>query len=789
MKNLRYGLSVIKYFIFFLTALGASALGRAQGREVIFSVTGDVPYSSGEAKTLKKQVANHNKYSPAAFLVHVGDILSGGGSCSESVYSQMKDILHGLAVPAYIVPGDNETIDCKSASSGMNFFLKHLRDLEKNACNAPATERQGARPENWAFVLDGVLFIGVDLVYSAKGVEKQAAEWVQQHFEEKESQVRAAAVFAHFDPGISSTFSKPFRSAAKAFGKPVLFVHGHGHSWSTSYPFPEKNIFRMQVNMGGSEDPVQVTVTTDVSSPAKTFLLKRKPFGKTAIPMPPCVNAGPDQTLAAATTKLQGSVNNATGAFTTTWRQMSGPGVVLFDDANALATTASFSAAGSYLLRLTAESGARQRVDDVAITVGGSLATHSLTVNTAGSGEVELNSPGGIYNAGTVVTLTAKPATGFQFSGWSGDLSGVTNPATITMNADKTVAATFAPLPEAVTHAQTASGSVANSAVITTAGKLDAANGNLYLAAISMRPKMAVQSVSGLGLTWKLVRAKCAGRNTTAVEVWMAQGTPSSDGEVSATFANAPLTAVIAVSRYSHVAVVNVIGDIVAGNTTGANTNGVCAGGVDKNAYAFDLAATKSGALIYAAVAAKSATHTPGAGYAQRVALQHLSGLNTSSVAVADQAVTSPDTIIVNGAFNGVTDWSVVALEIKPATAAPAVASASEILAKPREESMAALPNEFLLHQNYPNPFWSGATSRFAGNPGTQISFSLPQASPVNIKVYNMNGAEVATVIDEHFAAGTHAVTFRPQQFASGTYFYVMQAGVVRQVRRLMLVK
>ena len=100
MKNLRYGLSAINYFIFFLTLLGASALSRAQGREVIFSVTGDVPYSSGEAKTLKKQVANHNKYSPASFLVHVGDILSGGGSCSESVYSQMKDILRGLAVPA-----------------------------------------------------------------------------------------------------------------------------------------------------------------------------------------------------------------------------------------------------------------------------------------------------------------------------------------------------------------------------------------------------------------------------------------------------------------------------------------------------------------------------------------------------------------------------------------------------------------------------------------------------------------------------------------------------------------
>lgn len=764
-------------FIFFLTLIGASASSRAQGREVIFSVTGDVPYSSGEAKTLKKQVANHNKYSPAMFFVHVGDILSGGGSCSESVYSQMKDILQGLTVPAYIVPGDNETLDCKSASSGMNFFIKHFQDLEQNFCNAPVTARQNERPENWAFTLDGVLVIGIDLVYSAKSVEKQAAEWIQQQMEANDAQVRAAVIFAHFDPNVSSSFSKPFRGAAKAFDKPVLFAHGHGHSWSTSYPFPEKNIFRMQVNMGGSEDPVQVTVTTDVSSPAKTFLLKRKPFGKTTIP-PPCVNAGADQTIAMATTTLQGSVNNSTGALTTTWSQMSGPGMVSFGNAQALITNANFSVAGTYVLRLTAESGVLQKSDDVTIIVNGVVVTHSLTVNTAGSGEVELNPPGGIYHADTVVTLTAKPATGFQFSGWSGNLSDATNPATMTMNANKTVTASFAPLPVAVAPAQSASGSAANSVTVKTTTKLNAANGNLYLAAISMRPKMAVQSVTGLGLTWKLVRAKCAGRNTTAIEVWMAQGTPISDGEVMATFANAPLTAVIAVSRYSNVAAVNPLGNIVAGNANGVNMSGVCAGGVDKTAYAFDLIATKNGAMIYAAIAAKSAAHTPGDGYVQRAALQHLSGLNTSSVAVVDRAVASPDTFAVNGAFNGVVDWAVVALEIKPAIAAPAVASEPAVLAK-QQETVTALPNEFVLHQNYPNPF----------NPSTQIGFSLPRASRVNIKVYNINGVEVATVIDDHFTAGTHAVMFQPQQLSSGTYFYVMQAGAVRQVRRLMLVK
>jgi uncharacterized repeat protein (TIGR02543 family) len=68
---------------------------------------------------------------------------------------------------------------------------------------------------------------------------------------------------------------------------------------------------------------------------------------------------------------------------------------------------------------------------------------YTLTVNTSGQGSVSLNPSGGTYAAGTVVTLTAAPDSGWQFDGWSGDLSGSTNPATITMNSNKTVTANF----------------------------------------------------------------------------------------------------------------------------------------------------------------------------------------------------------------------------------------------------------------------------------------------------------------------------------------------------------
>jgi agmatine deiminase len=74
---------------------------------------------------------------------------------------------------------------------------------------------------------------------------------------------------------------------------------------------------------------------------------------------------------------------------------------------------------------------------------GGTPPQYTLTTNTAGQGSINLDPPGGTYDSGTVVTLTATPDSGWQFDGWSGDLSGSTNPTTITMNSNKTVTATF----------------------------------------------------------------------------------------------------------------------------------------------------------------------------------------------------------------------------------------------------------------------------------------------------------------------------------------------------------
>ncbi|MDP3147778.1 MAG: hypothetical protein Q8N83_01495 [Ignavibacteria bacterium] len=82
------------------------------------------------------------------------------------------------------------------------------------------------------------------------------------------------------------------------------------------------------------------------------------------------------------------------------------------------------------------------------------------------------------------------------------------------------------------------------------------------------------------------------------------------------------------------------------------------------------------------------------------------------------------------------------------------------------EVNVYAIPMEFALYQNYPNPF----------NPSTVISYQLPVYSFVTLKVFDVLGNEVATLVNENQSAGTHEVVFQSavgsQQLASGGYYY-----------------
>jgi hypothetical protein len=76
-------------------------------------------------------------------------------------------------------------------------------------------------------------------------------------------------------------------------------------------------------------------------------------------------------------------------------------------------------------------------------------------------------------------------------------------------------------------------------------------------------------------------------------------------------------------------------------------------------------------------------------------------------------------------------------------------------------------PLAFVLHQNYPNPF----------NPNTTIEFDLPKMSDVTIKVFNIIGEEVATLVSDRLSAGSYSYEWDASKYASGVYLYRLQAG------------
>lgn len=629
MNTLRYGLGCALVGAFLLTVAGAGNVVWAQGQQMSFSVTGDVPYGSSEVSKFQTQMTNHNKYSPSKLFVHVGDILSGGSSCSESVYSTMASSMKTLEVPAFIVPGDNETVDCKSPSSGFNYFMKYFDKFEKNFC-APTVERQSGRSQNWAFMMDGVLFIGVDMVYGSSAA-KQAADWVTNQLQNHGSQVRAAVVFSHFSPSTSSTFSTPFRKAAGTFGKPVLFVHGHGHSWSTSYPFSEKNIFRVQVNKGGSEDPVEVTVTMNTSSPATAFILKRKPWSsKTLVSRPPCGN----NTLPApdAPSDLVATLNGSS-TISLAWA----------DKANNEDGFKIERKAGSDNFSEIATVGANVTTYDNTGLAGGVTFTYRVRAHRSNSA----------YSAYTNESSATTTGNG---GGTSGSANLALNQPVSASSTDSDKPETNAVDGDAKTYWR--SGSVSSSNPLA-----------------SFRVDLgAAMTVGQAVVTWK-------------------------DNYYAKTFE------------------VQISNDD-ANWTSVASANG----GSGTQTLSF----------------------TPTT--AQYVRL-YFTSKNKSNYRI---------------------------IEFQVYSGSPAAAKRSEEAVV--ESNM---PTEYVLEQNYPNPF----------NPSTQIRFGLPEASRVSLKVYDINGAEVATLVDAAFASGIHTIVFNAGHLSTGTYFYVMQAGAVRQVRRLMLVK
>jgi len=85
----------------------------------------------------------------------------------------------------------------------------------------------------------------------------------------------------------------------------------------------------------------------------------------------------------------------------------------------------------------------------------------------------------------------------------------------------------------------------------------------------------------------------------------------------------------------------------------------------------------------------------------------------------------------------------------------------------------------FILNQNYPNPF----------NSNTKIKYSIPQSSPVQIKVFDVLGKEIQTLVNEEKPVGTYEITWNAENLPSGIYFYQLRAGSFIETKKMTLLR
>ena len=192
-------------------------------------------------------------------------------------FEDVSTILKQLKKPTFAVLGDNEYNDCDNPNQALGFWNTYFLQFNKNWNFTHTVINQPNRSENFNWIQDKVLFIGLNIVGSSVHDEDEwqtrltdNGNWVKQLLGTHKDNINAAVLFSHanmvetgqkkFEP-----FSDLFRAAAADFNKPTLIINGDGHFWINNKPWPEKNITRVQIN--GGVDALKVTVNPDLEKP------------------------------------------------------------------------------------------------------------------------------------------------------------------------------------------------------------------------------------------------------------------------------------------------------------------------------------------------------------------------------------------------------------------------------------------------------------------------------------------------------------------------------------------
>lgn len=254
-------------------------------KPVVFTAMGCGPYDAAAEGALKRFIALENRSRTSSFMIHCGDIVTGKNKhWPESQYVKVADILtEENAIPTFIVPGDNEWNDQADPDRGWAYWSKHFMLFDAKWPTVAPVQRQEGRKENFAFVKDGVLFIGINkvggLVHDAEEWHQRLTDngrWVEEQMTKHREQVHSAAIFAQAKasgsaaPGNSSVFVDSLKISAKKFAKPILYLHADGHKWYVIKGDWAPNITHVQMDLISAKfPPLQVIVTGNPEEPFK----------------------------------------------------------------------------------------------------------------------------------------------------------------------------------------------------------------------------------------------------------------------------------------------------------------------------------------------------------------------------------------------------------------------------------------------------------------------------------------------------------------------------------------
>ena len=241
----------------------------AQDSSFRFLATGDVPYSE-EQEVKYSKLLEQAAAEDFAFLMHVGDIKSGGAPCTDEQIAIDRDLFRKFPTPVVYTPGDNEWTDCHAVGSDPIERLAKLRELffedktvlrlaELNAVHQSRNEQFARYVENYRFTKGGVLFIAAHVCGSGNNrrtdnpeamkefTERNAANlaFLEESFAEALTRdVPGVAVIIHANPDFEQgrkegfhDFLAAMRGFLSKYHKPVVCIHGDSHYYRIDKPF------------------------------------------------------------------------------------------------------------------------------------------------------------------------------------------------------------------------------------------------------------------------------------------------------------------------------------------------------------------------------------------------------------------------------------------------------------------------------------------------------------------------------------------------------------------------